>query len=229
MKEWVELGAGVLGSFPMWRLLPYPCLTLTSLTSWEPNLTLDSVYALSVHPFAVGQWEKQVEGTVQTVTQRAGGLCPLLLWSLLLLGPVRPHPGACLVSLTLNLVHSGHSQYPPSRSAPAWLAPSLRSTNPAQLPCARESPDLASGLALTWLAVWPRAYIAFRAHCPLCTKWKSAGLGKGISLGMILQLSLSLAWQSSQCSWEKGREDQGLWSLWEIQWECVGLTPASQG
>ena len=64
MKEWVELGAGVLGSFPMWRLLPYPCLTLTSLTSWEPNLTLDSVYALSVHPFAVGQWEKQVEGAV---------------------------------------------------------------------------------------------------------------------------------------------------------------------
>ena len=114
----------------------------------------------------------------------------------------------CQSDLTLNLVHSGHTQCLPSRSTPAWLAPFLRSTNPAQLPCARESPDLASGLALIWLAVWPRAYIAFRAHCPLCTKWKSAGLGKGISLGMILQLSLSLAWQNSQCSWEKGREDQ---------------------
>ena len=138
----------------------------------------------------------------------------------------------CQSGLTLNLVHSGHPQCPPSRSAPAWLAPSPRSTSPAQLPCARGSPDLASGLALTSLAMWPRAYIAFRAHCPPCTKWKSSKLGKGISLGMILQLSLSLVRQSSQRSWEKGREDQGLWSPWEIQcplWECVGLTPTSQG
>lgn len=232
MKEWVELGAGVLGSFPMWRLLPYPCLTLTSLTSWEPNLTLDLVYALSA--FCCGPVREAGGGCCadcHTKGRRAVSMTfmiPVAPWTC----QTPPRCLPCQSDLTPNLVHSGHTRCPPSQSPPTWLAPSLRSTNPAQLLGARESPDLASGLAVTWLAVWPWAYIAFRAHCPLCTKLKSAGLGKGISLGMILQLSLSLIWQSSQCSWEKGREDQGLWSLWEIQcplWECVGLIPTSQG
>ena len=55
----------------------------------------------------------------------------------------------CQSDLTPNLVHSGHTRCPPSQSPPTWLAPSLRSTNPAQLLGARESPDLASGLAVT--------------------------------------------------------------------------------
>ena len=116
--------------------------------------------------------------------------------------------------LLLNLVHSGHSWCPPSRSSPARLAPSLRTQI---LPGC-----LVPGKAQTWPQAWlcpdsqcdpglillsESTALCLQNGCPLPSS-KIAGLGKGISLGMIPQRSLSLAWQSSHVAGREGERSR---------------------
>ena len=163
---------------------------------------------------------------------------------------IRPHLEClpCQPDLILNLVHSAHPLVSTLVELSLMAGSTLSSTNRAPLPCARESPDLASGLgfALTWLRD-PGTVLLLSGTVSLYVQSgnppsssKIAGLGKGISLGMMPLLSLPLSWQGSQLRplpQLAGRGRGVFWSRASHPFEkysslCVGVgvwLPPAQG
>lgn len=95
----------------------------------------------------------------------------------------------------------------------AGSSPEKHQLCPAASCQGKPRPGLGLGFALTHSVTFSgRVALWGQNESPLLSS-KTAGLAKEASRGAMPQLSLSLAWQSSQSSWERGSERQGLWAL----------------